>query len=275
MSPAPRAWVLNLDADRELALGPDHPRSTALRAQLHAHAAPVAATLPAGDVWVDGPGDPRGLEGRCWCPTPSARARLTEVAARLSAHDPPFEVLRRVNGRSFSHRLCPLEGELVLHDPDAARRTLERGHWMVHREHTFAGRGHRFVHGPPTAEDLGWIDKGLTLGPLFAAPRLALELEVALHGHVRPGGGVDRGVVTAQEVDRGQWRRSVRAEGALRADEARALERAFEAVAAALIDAGYTGPFGLDAFRHAGGFHPLSELNARYSMGYPVGMGGW
>ena len=31
---------------------------------------------------------------------------------------------------------------------------------------------------------------------------------------------------------------------------------------------GYTGPVGLDALEHAGGLHPLLEINARYTMGF-------
>jgi hypothetical protein len=49
-------------------------------------------------------------------------------------------------------------------------------------------------------------------------------------------------------------------------------------VAQALLEAGYFGPFGIDAFRwvdRAGveRFNPRCEINARYSMGWAVGMG--
>jgi hypothetical protein len=51
-----------------------------------------------------------------------------------------------------------------------------------------------------------------------------------------------------------------------------ALERAVEAAAAALRKAGYSGPFGIDAWHyrdHAGRprFHPLGEMNARMTFG--------
>jgi hypothetical protein len=47
-------------------------------------------------------------------------------------------------------------------------------------------------------------------------------------------------------------------------------------VADALFGAGYFGPFGIDAFTYRGEdgalrFHELSEINARYSMGFGVG----
>ncbi|MBO6936831.1 MAG: hypothetical protein JJ863_17810 [Deltaproteobacteria bacterium] len=268
-----RAWVLNLDADQELALGASYAPSKRTLAPLRRHAAALASSLPDGDVWVDGDGDPRGLTGVCWCPTPRALRRLAEAGATIP-DAPSFDILRQVNGRSFSHALLALEGETRLDDANAARRLLATGRWIVHREHTFAGRGHRFVDGPPSEADLAWVDGGLALGPLVAAPRLALELEVALHGYVKDA-SVDRGEVTMQRVDGTQWRESVRAPDALGRAETRALHDALDRVALALRDTGYRGPFGVDAFRHAGGFHPLSEINARYSMGWATGMGGW
>lgn len=50
------------------------------------------------------------------------------------------------------------------------------------------------------------------------------------------------------------------------------LERTLRAVGRALADAGYAGPFGIDAFRWrdhrgVGRFHPLSEINARMTFG--------
>ena len=270
-----RVWVLNLDADQELALGARYAPTKKVQASMRAPAAQLAATLPEGDLWIDGPAPiPPGLGGACWCPTPRALARLAEVGATPPAAVPPFEVLRRVNGRSFASELGALEGEERIDDRESAERVLASGRWIVHREHTFAGRGHRFIDGPPSAEDLAWIRKGLALGPLHAAPRLAITLEVALHGYLGEA-EVERGVVTVQQVDRGQWRRSVRAPEVLEPKEARRLGETFEQVAQALRDAGYRGPFGIDAFRHAGGFHPLSEINARYSMGWHVGMRSW
>jgi hypothetical protein len=50
-----------------------------------------------------------------------------------------------------------------------------------------------------------------------------------------------------------------------------------ELVAAALARAGYFGPFGVDAFSYRApdgtrAIQPRSEINARYGMGYAVGM---
>ncbi|MGH9901711.1 MAG: hypothetical protein ACRD68_07855, partial [Pyrinomonadaceae bacterium] len=46
------------------------------------------------------------------------------------------------------------------------------------------------------------------------------------------------------------------------------LERMAAVVGERLFKEGYTGPAGLDAIEHAGGLHPLLEINARYTMGF-------
>ena len=85
---------------------------------------------------------------------------------------------------------------------------------------------------------------------------------------------------TVQRTDAtGSWRASLPAiAGTLAADEERALLEAAETTAAALHEVGYFGPFGVDAFRwrdvnRAARWNPRGEVNARYSMGWAVGMG--
>jgi predicted ATP-grasp superfamily ATP-dependent carboligase len=46
------------------------------------------------------------------------------------------------------------------------------------------------------------------------------------------------------------------------------LERIAFLVSERLFKEGYYGPVGIDALEHAGGFHPLLEINARYTMGF-------
>ena len=69
----------------------------------------------------------------------------------------------------------------------------------------------------------------------------------------------------------GAWTRTEQAEhAALSGEDDARLEQAVAAAGAALADAGYFGPFGIDAFRHrtARGevLNPLSEINARFTM---------
>ena len=75
---APVAWVLNLDADFELAnRGPWEPPSalTELIEQISKHAERL---MEPGDILVtEGVQVPPGTSGRAWCPTPTARIANT------------------------------------------------------------------------------------------------------------------------------------------------------------------------------------------------------
>jgi hypothetical protein len=46
------------------------------------------------------------------------------------------------------------------------------------------------------------------------------------------------------------------------------LEATTRIVCERLYAEGYRGPAGVDAIEHAGGLHPLLEVNARYTMGF-------
>ncbi len=266
------AWVLNFGAEVELAGGTLNAAAARRLVEVRA-----ALRLPPGHVVLDVDPDERarGLEGRAWCPTPTALARLARAGAVVPPA-PPLEVLRRVNDRSFAHALIALPGTVRCDDLAAIRAATDRpGRWLLFRAFTFAGRGQRRVDaGRFDAGAEAWARGALREGPVHVLPRVEVELECSLHGHL--GETLRVGHPTLSEVDdAGQWRASRREAGELRAAERDALFAAFERVEDALREAGYFGPFGIDAFRHAGGFHPLSEINARYSMGWPIGMGGW
>jgi hypothetical protein len=86
------------------------------------------------------------------------------------------------------------------------------------------------------------------------------------------------GHVCVQQTDAQRaWLSTRRAAGGeLEPGHVSALHARAEAVAAALSQAGYFGPFGIDAYLYrspSGGvaLNPLGELNARYTMGFPIG----
>jgi hypothetical protein len=88
------------------------------------------------------------------------------------------------------------------------------------------------------------------------------------------------GEPTVQTVDdAGAWiETTFLARGVLTTPEESLLRDEGRRVARALFEAGYFGPFGIDGFRWedragAARFNPRSEINARYSMGWAVGMG--
>ena len=102
--------------------------------------------------------------------------------------------------------------------------------------------------------------------------------DFALHGYV-DGETLVMGEPTLSRVDgRGVWRGSERAKsGDLRTGERDALFEETLRAGRALALAGFSGPYGVDGFRYrwAGEerFSPRCEINARYSMGWAVGMG--
>ncbi len=280
------AWVLNLDADLELA-----DRRYAPSAAVRAAMAPRVATLAASllgpdDVLVSDDDPPRsaaGLVGRAFCPTPRAIALLVRVGARPAPH-PGVEILREVNGRAFAASLGPtLPGAVFARDADVALRALDArpsvaAQWRVKRAFGMAGRGQRpIAPGAATDADRAFLRKAIAAeGGVMIEPDVAIVRELAVHGVVAEDGSWRLGRLVAQECDaHGQWLGSAPAEdvdASLRA----ALSSEGDRVARARGAAGYWGPFGVDAFLYrdlAGAVHlqPRSEINARYSMGFAVG----
>jgi hypothetical protein len=128
-------------------------------------------------------------------------------------------------------------------------------------------------------DDRRWLADGLRSGGLLGEPWLELERELSLHGWLEQDGTLRLGRPCEQRVDR--WRAWLASEpleaGALCGAWRAALENAAERAAEALFRAGYFGPFGIDAYiwrTPAGGreLNALSELNARFTMGYRIGM---
>ena len=285
-----RAWLLNFDAEDELDRGAGHTSSRAVLARFAALAERVHALLGPGDVIVDPasttPLPPRTFSGRAWCPTPGARRLLTRASVTLPAA-PELSVLRRVNHRRFCADLGQeLPGARYVDTMDSVVDTVNTpshsGPWLLKRPFGFAGRGRRRVRaGALDPGDRAWIEASLASGEgLQIEPWVELAGDVGLHGFLAASGALTLGAPTLQRSDpTGAWLASFRAApGDLHAAEERALFEATETTAAALRQAGYFGPFGVDAFRWidvngARRWNPRGEINARYSMGWAVGMG--
>lgn len=280
-----RAWVLNLDAEDELRLGAPRTPSAADRARRTAIAARLRGNLvPDGDlVLTDGRAD--GCEGRAWCPTPAARARLRAAGATLP-DAPPLATLRAVNHRAWAAGLgLALPGARWLPDADVLARHLEapwpaRG-WLLKRPLGYAGRGRLHLRTRDELDDprhAGWIRNALADDGVLAEPFVAITLELGRHGWI--GDETVRGARTRQTCDaRGAWvSTSLLEEDLLSRSEIETLDENYEETAAALRAAGYRGPFGVDAYLwedDAGRrrLQPRGEVNARYGMGWAVGMG--
>lgn len=281
------AWVLNLDAEEELAAlaaGRRYSRSQHLE-RIVAREAPrlVHELLGSGDVLVrEGEPVPEGMRGMAWSPTPDALRRL-EAAGASPAAAAPLDVVTEVNARPFATELRAswehqsFDKHVVLDLEGALERLAlpAPAGWLVRRTFGAAGRGRRRLNpGPPDGAELAWLRAGLERGPLVIEPWVHVLREYTRSGLVTPAGEVRLHAPCIQiTTQQGAW---VESEPGLveelgRSDDAR-LEEAATAAGTALASAGYHGPFGIDAYRHerhdgAGTvLNPLSEINARFTM---------
>ena len=287
----PLAWVLNLDADLELAAGQAYAPRRAVKVAMKPHVQRLALSLlRPGDVLVDESSlslSARGLRGRAFCPTPRALDALRRAGADPEPH-PAFDVLRRVNSRAFAASLgATMPDAAFVTDLEVARTILGRrptvgSAWRVKHAFGMAGRNQRVVRSPPLADsDLAFVRAGLTHGGVQLEPDVTIEDEYAIHGLIAQDGSFRIGALVRQRCNsRGAWVSTERVDstGEPLGDVAERMRAEAHLVGDALVTAGYFGPFGVDAY----GFRdreqklrlqPRSEINARYTMGFAVGWG--
>lgn len=282
-SPPPLyAWVLNLDAELELASSSYNP-SARLNEQQASFGADAAALLGPEGVLVNEVSIEEGPRrvGRAWCPTPRAVAAMRAVKIKPELH-PPASVLRRVNHRAFAHELGQgLPGQALVHEEKAVFAILaDTTHpWLLKRPLVFAGRGQRRVLGPIDDVTRNWISASLRDDTLIVEPFISPRAEFSLHAFLWPDGRREWGRVCVQTVSPRGVFRAVRlaTQDDLRATERVAMHAAAASVGEALYRAGYFGPFGIDAYRYCAHgssderFCALSEINARYTMSFVTG----
>ncbi len=282
-------WVLNLDAELELAhrgKGPYRP-SARVASLVRAHRPRLAALLPEGHRVLDeadAPGAFRGFRGRAYAPTPCALAALHRAGAAPDPA-PPVEVLRAVNDRAFAASLGPTlpsqafvrtEAELDAHLRDGEEIA---GGFLLKKRWLMAGRGHRRIGRALDEADRRFARAALREdGGLLVEPFVAIALEAAIHGWLAEDGALAIGAPCVQVVDaRRAFVEARKATDELGEDEVGALRAAAARAGDALRAAGYFGPFGVDAFRYRSArgvpvFRAMSEVNARMTMALPIGL---
>lgn len=303
----PVAWVLNLDAEHELEVrGPftpsQHLRELVAREQRRL----LPGLVEPGDIVLD-PSAPdfsarlqraRGLPGRCWSPTPRALQLLKQAGAELPGA-PEVEILRCVNARPFAAQLradlllgaaanSAMAGgfdKRIARDLETALAHLRQPAalgWLVRRTFGAAGRGRRRIAaGTPDAGELAWLTASLRLGPLTIEPWVEIELEFTRSAYVtRAGHLVLSGPCFQTTTPQGAWLGTRAADRFERcsANDDEALATTLETAGRALHQAGYFGPFGIDAYRHrrtdgqGSALNPLSEINARFTMDFAAAL---
>lgn len=272
------AWLLNLDAELELAAPANYATKRRVTSQIQARRA--ACRLLTRDEPIVG--EARLDRDRlvfCWCPTPTARRLLERLGAR-AVLGPELRVLRSANHRALGAAFGgELRRKFVTVDDDWRSLILGEpspsGSWRLKRAFGFAGRGQRRVSAPLSADDLRWIEDSLRQGGVLREVELALEAEFSVHGYIDA-----RTLLLGNPV-----RFSSDAFGApsefhlLRQDHpyAQQLRDAARVVAQRLLSVGYFGPFGVDAFSWLDGgrvrLNAVSDVNARFTLAWSLGMG--
>jgi hypothetical protein len=250
------------------------------------------------ELWCVGdepvPGTVAGWLGIAWCPTPSALSQLREAGLEPRPA-PELSVLQTVNHRAFGTGLVSglendLPGERFVHsmaelDAALAGVPVPTDGFLLKRPFGFAGRWRKRVRGELVGADRRGAEAsmgGYGVG-LQVETWVEVVQDLALPGLLGADGLTHWGKPTLARGDPegGFVASRVATAGELSLSEARALSLGGKRVAAALHAAGYFGPFGVDAFRWRAAdgrvrLRSVSEINARFTMGWWTGMGpGW
>lgn len=300
-----RLWHMNADFETELAqtatAGAYHrpPSADALNQRLAPHL-----------LWLTRPGDALLLTGQAseqlraeanrrevelisralserqserifspWGWTPSAAAAGESIGALVQSI--PFDVVRRVNSKLWSHALevelgVAQEGAATASTFEELREAVARAcpgaedKWVVKNPFGFAARERVLGRGPVLDEPQAkWCRRQFAKGAtLIFQPWLEVIREYGVVMEISERGACEiRGVSDLRTNGAGTGLGYIlgRPPAPQRMTE---LERIALFVGARLFREGYHGPVGIDALEHRGGLHPLLEVNARYTMGF-------
>lgn len=284
-------WILNLDAEFEMAQSKNYAPSTAELRGIERGMAQALRSLPAGSrvATIDDvqAGKYAGCIARAWCATPRVREACESggVALELACD---YSVIREVNSRAFSAQFDQdfpnsefIHSSSLAVDEVQMKLRSESLNWLLKRAYGVASRGQRRMRGNEIQPaDVTWIQASLRSGGLQVEPYVSIIDEFSLHGMIEREGCFKLGEPCRVEMDgTGHFYAAHLASPAELAVEERArLIASGQRVAEALSERAYFGPFGIDAFRWKdkrgeSRFRGLSEINARYTMGWWLGMG--
>jgi hypothetical protein len=212
-----------------------------------------------------------------WTPSAVEAGRRVEAIVRAI----PFDTVARVNSKLWSHAL---EVELGLALPDATtastfeelKEAVERAcpkendKWVIKSLFGFAARDRVLGRGPTMGEPQArWSERRLAKGEtLIFQPWLEVVREYGVVMEISPRGAVEiHGISDLQTNGAGTGTGYIMGRPPA-PHRTRELESVACLVGERLFKEGYHGPAGMDALEHAGGLHPLLEINARYTMGF-------
>lgn len=234
------------------------------------------------NVELVSPAAPERQSARIFTPwgwTPSAVAAGEGGGATVVAL--PFDTVARVNSKLWSHALevelgATQTGAALASTFEELKELVARAcpkandKWVVKSPHGFAARDRVLGRGPSLDEPQAkWSSGRLARGEtLIFQPWLEVVREYGVVLEISPAGSFDiQGISDVQTNGAGTAKGYIlgRPPSPQRVAE---LERVASFVSERLFREGYFGPVGIDALEHAGGLHPLLEINARYTMGF-------
>lgn len=299
-----RLWHMNADCESELAAPANRYRRTPAQEKTNRRLAPHLLWLARpGDallleqpwparliaeaarrevelITLAAPGDQSHRLLTPWGWTKSA-ARLGERSG-ARVEPVPTETMQRVNSKLWSHAL---EIELGVALPAAATAATVAelsaivahacpcagDKWVIKSAFGFAARERVLGRGPTLAGTTadGWIKRRFARGEtLIFQPWLEKLREYGVTLMIGPGGEIDiEGIsdLLTNGAGTGIGYLLGRPPAPQRREQLHEIARL---VGQRLFADGYTGPAGVDAIEHAGGLHPILEVNARYTMGF-------
>ncbi len=190
---------------------------------------------------------------------------------RLWAVKPPEPaVVTRVNHRRFCFELARDRGVLLpgarIVDDVADLDALDAPHWVLKAPMAASGRMQLRRRGRLDAALLTRATRLLArFGELYYEPWMERTADFGVAGLIDDHGVLILPPHRLDTDDQGVFR-SI--DTSVACPYAAVLRDTADAVATALSDAGYRGPFGIDAFEHTDGFAPLCEINARLTFGH-------
>jgi hypothetical protein len=220
--------------------------------------------------------------GRLFTPWGWTRTAAGEgVRAGSDVRPSDFASVARVNSKLWSHALevemgWALPGARVVNTAEelseaAARACPAAGDkWVVKSPYGFAARERVLGRGPRVEGAQGaWACKRLARGePLIFQPWLEVRREYGVVVEVSEEGAHRLlGLSDLQTNGAGTGTGYVLGRPPAK-ERLKELEEVAAVVCGRLRAEGYAGPAGFDALEHAGGLHPLLEVNARYTMGF-------
>ncbi len=218
-----------------------------------------------------------------------AIAGVTVVPAVFAIHArrPPVDLAwadagplgRAANDRRFALAVATelgraLPGAHVATTVDAVPGRIV-GPWIAKAPWTAAGRDRARGEGAPTAEQRAYLGKLVQRGgAVVVEPWCERLVDTGVCATVRADGRIDGEPPHTLLTDaRGTFVGIDLAPPALEPSEHAALTAAVHGAGLALARLGYAGPFAIDAFAYRAPdgtrrFHPLCEINARYTFGW-------